>query len=151
MSATLITEPMAAISPPVPENPAAAVLIGQMDVEFAKCECCGLTEECTGAYIEGIRRRFDGKWICGLCSEAVQDEILKSDELITTEEAIAKHMSFCKKFAAAVGPPPDPTPHLISAMRQILRRSLDSPRALRSSPATPTTAADNQIRRRALA
>lgn len=150
MTATVITELMAAISVPVPENPA-AVLIGQMEVEFAKCECCGLTEECTAAYIEGIRRRFDGIWICGLCSEAVQDEILKSDVLITTEEAIAKHMSFCKKFAAAVGPPPDPTPHLITAMRQILRRSLDSPRALRSRLTTPTTAAADQIRRRALA
>lgn len=102
------------------------MLIGQMEVEFfANCECCGLSEECTEAYIEGVRRRFDGKWICGLCSEAVQDEILKSDVvLITTEEAMAKHMSFCKKFAATAGPPPDPTPHLITAMRQILRRSL---------------------------
>ncbi|XP_023523768.1 uncharacterized protein LOC111787904 [Cucurbita pepo subsp. pepo] len=127
------------------------MLIGQMEVEFfANCECCGLSEECTEAYIEGVRRRFDGKWICGLCSEAVQDEILKSDVvLITTEEAMAKHMSFCKKFAATAGPPPDPTPHLITAMRQILRRSLDSPRALRSKRTSRTSGAD-KIRGRVL-
>ncbi|KAI5312688.1 hypothetical protein L3X38_041862 [Prunus dulcis] len=50
---------------------------------------------------------------------------------------MATHMNFCKKFKAS-GPPPDPTVHLISAMRQILRRSLDSPRVLRSTPTSPT-------------
>ncbi|XP_022148132.1 uncharacterized protein LOC111016886 [Momordica charantia] len=109
-----------------------------MEVELAKCECCGLTEECTAGYIERIRRRFAGKWICGLCSEAVQDEILKSGQLITTAQAMANHMSFRSKFAAA-GPPPDPTPHLIAAMTQILRRSLDSPTIRRRSLAPSRT------------
>lgn len=47
-----------------------------------------------------------------------------------------KHFNFCKKFKSSE-PPPDPTVHLIAAMRQILRRSLDSPRALRSAPSSP--------------
>ncbi|OMO66144.1 hypothetical protein COLO4_30735 [Corchorus olitorius] len=47
---------------------------------------------------------------------------------------MARHMNFCKKFVSSE-PPPDPTIHLISAMRSILRRSLDSPR---STPTSPT-------------
>ncbi|GFQ08807.1 hypothetical protein PHJA_003024700, partial [Phtheirospermum japonicum] len=50
--------------------------------------------------------RYGGKWICGLCAEAVKDKILH-----------------CQK---------DPTVHLIRAMRRILSRSLESPKCLRS-------------------
>ncbi|KAJ4836252.1 hypothetical protein Tsubulata_049747 [Turnera subulata] len=116
---------------------AAATLIAQIEVESAKCDCCGLTEECTPAYIERVRERYQGKWICGLCAEAVKDEIFRSERLISTEEAMTRHMNFCKKFVSS-GPPPDPTTHLIAAMRQVLRRSLDSPRGLRSTPSSPT-------------
>ena len=91
---------------------------------------------CTPAYIERIRQRYFGKWVCGLCAEAVKDEIVRSERLVCTEEAMAKHMNFCKKFKAS-GPPPNPTVHLISALRQILRRTLDSPR-VRSTPKSPT-------------
>lgn len=110
-----------------------AKLTVQNDVEFAKCDCCGLTEECTPAYIDRIRQRFQGKWICGLCAEAVNYEM----RLVSTEEALIQHMSFCNQFKSSV-PPPNPTVHLISAMRRILRRSLDSPRSLRSMPSSPT-------------
>ncbi|CAH1422825.1 unnamed protein product [Lactuca virosa] len=108
-----------------------------MEVEFAECDCCGLTEECTPAYMERIRKRYQGKWICGLCGEAVKDEILRSERLITTEEAMTRHMAFCRASKSS-GPPPNPAVHLIAAMRQILRRSLDSPRSLRSMPSSPT-------------
>ena len=111
-------------------------LSAQIDVEFAKCDCCGLKEECTQAYIDRIRERFQGKWICGLCAEAVKDEIVRCERLISAEEALNRHMNFCKKFNSA-GPPANPTVHLISAMRQILRQSFDSPRALRSMPSSP--------------
>ncbi|QCE02376.1 uncharacterized protein LOC114167236 [Vigna unguiculata] len=134
MSAPMIIDPVV-ISAPESQS-AASILVAQSEVEFAVCDCCGLTEECTPAYIERIRERYHGKWVCGLCAEAVKDEIVRSERLVCTEEAMAKHMNFCKKFKAS-GPPPNPTVHLISAMRQILRRSLDSPR-VRSTPNSPT-------------
>lgn len=137
MSATIISDPMV-VSAPAPETQAtSAKLVAQNEVEFVKCDCCGLTEECTPAYIERVRERYQGKWICGLCAEAIKDEIVRTERLISTEEAMARHMNFCQKFVSS-GPPPDPTVHLISAMRSILRRSLDSPRGLRSTPTSPT-------------
>nr|GEW56687.1 hypothetical protein [Tanacetum cinerariifolium] len=106
------------------------------EFEFAVCECCGLKEECTPAYITAIRERYQGNWICGLCGEAVKDEMIRSKRLISTEEAMSRHMTFCRGSLSA-GPPPNPTVHLITAMRQILKRSLDSPRSLRSMPSSP--------------
>ena len=78
-----------------------------------------------------------GKWICGLCSEAVKYEVIRTKRLLTPEEAMARHMNTCYKFKCS-SPPPNPTEHLISAMRQILRRSLDSPRMPRSMPSSPS-------------
>lgn len=129
MSATIISDPMVLSTPETK-------LISQLEVEFVLCDCCGLTEECTPAYIAHVRERYYGKWICGLCGEAIKDEIIRSERLLSTEEAMNKHINFCKKFKSSV-PPPDPTVHLIAAMRQILRRSLDSPRAMRSTPSSP--------------
>ncbi|XP_059662061.1 uncharacterized protein LOC132308096 [Cornus florida] len=110
---------------------------GESDIDFAKCECCGLTEECTPAYISGVRARYEGRWICGLCSEAVEDEIVRSERPIGTEEALNRHVSFCTKFRFS-SPPANPTEDLISAMKQLFRRSLDSPRSLTSSPTPPS-------------
>ncbi|KAI3803337.1 hypothetical protein L1987_31488 [Smallanthus sonchifolius] len=132
MSTTVISDAMV--------MPAAAtkLVTDTTEVESAKCDCCGLTEECTPEYIERIRERYQGKWICGLCGEAVKDEIMRSKRLISTEEALARHVSFCRTPISS-GPPTDPTVHLIAAMRQILRRSLDSPASVRSMPCSPTT------------
>ncbi|CAN1827395.1 hypothetical protein LINPERHAP1_LOCUS31924 [Linum perenne] len=135
------------LPPPEAQPPATT------EVESATCDCCGLTEECTPAYIEKVRERYNGRWVCGLCGEAVKDEIVRrrDDEMliITTEEALTSHINFCKKFASA--PPPemiDPAIHLISAMRQILRRSLDSPpRGMRSTPGSPTTKSVGKLAR----
>lgn len=135
MSATIISDPMV-LSTPETQTAAATKLISQLEVEFVICDCCGLTEECTLAYIAHVRERYYGKWICGLCGEAIKDEIIRSERLLSTEEAMNKHINFCKKFKPSE-PPPDPTLHLIAAMRQILRRSLDSPRAMRSTPSSP--------------
>ncbi|KZV35396.1 hypothetical protein F511_27899 [Dorcoceras hygrometricum] len=49
-----------------------------MDIELIKCECCGLKEDCTQEYIAEVKEKFDGKWLCGLCSEAVRDEVNRS-------------------------------------------------------------------------
>ncbi|KAE9605828.1 hypothetical protein Lalb_Chr10g0101431 [Lupinus albus] len=138
MSATMISDPMAISAPETQSSATSSILVAQNEVEFAICDCCGLTEECTPAYIERIRERYNGKWVCGLCAEAVKDEIVRSERFIGTEEALTRHMNFFQKFKTS-RPPTNPTVHLISAMRQILRKSLDnnSPR-VRSTPATPT-------------
>lgn len=158
MSATVVSDPMAISttesqsqtqvqSSAVSANGMSGCSSGQMEVEFAKCYCCGLTEECTPAYIARIRERYHGRWICGLCSEAVKDEIYRSERLIGMDEALTRHMNFCKKFSSSA--PMNPTVHLISAMRQLLRRSLDSPRAMRSTPNSPVRVEDEEKVRRA--
>ncbi|KAJ4844832.1 hypothetical protein Tsubulata_020573 [Turnera subulata] len=94
----------------------------------AKCECCGLTEECTPEYIGRVRERHGGRWICGLCSEAVNDETSRSKRgVVTPDEALKRHMKFCQQFKSC-SPPKNPTEDLISAMKNLLQRSLDSPR-----------------------
>ncbi|KAL1532636.1 hypothetical protein AAHA92_32620 [Salvia divinorum] len=102
------------------QKPAAAVV--------ARCDCCGLTEECTEAYIKRVRERYWGRWICGLCGEAVKDEVVRSERRIGSEEALNRHMNFCRNFKNLV-PPKNPTEELISAVKQLLLRSLDSPRS----------------------
>ncbi|CAO2840294.1 unnamed protein product [Amaranthus hypochondriacus] len=118
----------------------AASIQAQNEVQFIKCECCGLTEECTLAYIERIRQGYMGKWVCGLCSEAVKNEVIRSEKLISTEEALNRLLDVCRSFRSSSPPAGgNPTIHLISAMRHILRRSLDCSRGgLRSTPASPT-------------
>ncbi|XP_074571559.1 uncharacterized protein LOC141828096 isoform X1 [Curcuma longa] len=109
------------------------------EVEFASCDCCGLTEECTPAYIVVVRERHAGRWICGLCEEAVQDEISRSELLISTEEAMGLHATFRRSFRSAEEPAVDPAEQLIAAVKHLLRRSLESPRAVRSTPSSPRT------------
>lgn len=62
----------------------------------AKCECCGMVEECTPEYMEKVHNRFLGKWICGLCSEAVKEEMEKNGG--NKEEALRSHMTTCVRF-----------------------------------------------------
>lgn len=91
-----------------------------------KCYCCGLTEECTPRYINGVRERYEGRWICGLCAEAVKEEGLKlKDDDVSTDEALKRHMKFRSSTSS---PPNKPTLDLILAMKHLLFRSLDSPR-----------------------
>ncbi|PIN08482.1 hypothetical protein CDL12_12722 [Handroanthus impetiginosus] len=139
MSATIINDSMAIN--PGPEGPVSK-MSGQVEVDFVKCDCCGLMEECTPSYIERIRERYGGKWICGLCAEAVKDEVLRCQKLISPDEAMARHFNFCNKFRAS-GPPKDPTVHLIRAMTQVLRKSLESPKSVRSMPSSPMTERGN--------
>ncbi|XP_010416002.2 PREDICTED: uncharacterized protein LOC104701935 [Camelina sativa] len=139
MSASVLSDPTMLISTPevIIVSPAPGTQTSGDEPEQVTCECCGLTEECTQSYIEMIKERYMGKWICGLCSEAVKYEVIRTKRFVTTEEAMARHMNMCNKFKSS-SPPPNPTGHLISAMRQILRRSLDSPRMLRSMPSSPS-------------
>lgn len=127
MSASVVSEAM--VMNPSSKNDESSVETSE--VEFASCDCCGLTEECTQAYIERIRERYQGKWICGLCAEAVNYEMrIKNKQ---QNEALIEHINFCNKFKSS-SPPPNPAVHLLSAMKSILRRSLDSPRSMPSSP-----------------
>ncbi|KAK9032320.1 hypothetical protein V6N11_056591 [Hibiscus sabdariffa] len=120
---------------------ASMAAVSQSKVEFVKCDCCGLTEECTPAYIASVREKFEGRWLCGLCAEAVNDETARSEEDITTNEAMDRHMKFREQFKSS-SPPTNPAEELIAAMRHLLRRTLESPRRKKkkkSGSASPTT------------
>ncbi|KAG6395668.1 hypothetical protein SASPL_141791 [Salvia splendens] len=135
MSTSIINDSMMiAAGPDGPSvNGPLNTISGQAEVEFATCDCCGLTEECTLPYIETIRERYGGKWICGLCAEAVKDEIVRCQKLISPDEAVARHISFCSKFRAS-GPPEDPTATLIRAMGRLMKKGLESPKSVPCSP-----------------
>ncbi|GFS41703.1 hypothetical protein Acr_00g0075900 [Actinidia rufa] len=96
---------------------------GANDVKKVECECCGLTEDCTGAYIWRTRARFYGKWVCGLCSEAVTEESYKLGRVhnIICEEALDVHMEICRRFNKTTKA--NPAMSLAGAMIQILKIS----------------------------
>ncbi|KAK8641836.1 hypothetical protein V6N13_011209 [Hibiscus sabdariffa] len=103
------------------------------EVEDAKCECCGMSEECTPEYIERVRNKFLGKWICGLCAEAVKEEMEKNGGKI--EEALSAHMNTCarfNKFGRAY-----PALLTAEAMREILRKSSREGKSLRAKSFSP--------------
>lgn len=89
-----------------------------MEIESAKCECCGLKEDCTQDYISEVKAKFEGKWLCGLCSEAVRDEQNRENinRPFGTDEALKAHMSFCRKYKS------NPATRVADGMRQMLRR-----------------------------
>uniref|UniRef100_A0ACD5ZU71 Uncharacterized protein n=1 Tax=Avena sativa TaxID=4498 RepID=A0ACD5ZU71_AVESA len=108
-----------------------------MEVEAARCECCGFTEECTPAYIAAVRAEYLGRWVCGLCAEAVGDEVRRAgssegDRAITTAEALDRHGKFAREAPRAPGS--KAAEELVAAVSRLLRRCLDSPPA---SPAAP--------------
>ncbi|PIN20310.1 hypothetical protein CDL12_06990 [Handroanthus impetiginosus] len=91
------------------------------DINEVECECCGLSEHCTEAYIRGTRARFYGKWVCGLCSEAVNEESNKLGGIhnIVQEEALQAHMNVCGAFNRTIRV--NPAMSLAYAMARILR------------------------------
>ncbi|KAF7806867.1 hypothetical protein G2W53_039028 [Senna tora] len=103
-----------------------------MEIESAKCECCGLKEDCTQDYITDVKAKFEGKWLCGLCSEAVGDEIMRGKSPVSAmEDAVKAHMSFCRKFKS------NPAFRVADGMKQMLRRRSGE----LSSPASAVAAA----------
>ncbi|KAK7291794.1 hypothetical protein RIF29_07219 [Crotalaria pallida] len=115
------------VTPPPSPQPQSSVAA---EVESVKCDSCGFTEECTPAYISRLRQRYQGHWLCGLCVEAVKVEVLRSESesLITTEEALNRHISFCKEFrkSSSTKATVNEIEHPIFVMGRILIRSLDS-------------------------
>ncbi|KAH6779304.1 hypothetical protein C2S52_010541 [Perilla frutescens var. hirtella] len=87
------------------------------DVNTVECECCGLSEDCTAAYIRLTRARFYGKWVCGLCSEAVNEEAKKLG--CVRKEALHAHMKVCRAFNTTIRV--NPAMSLAYAMTKILR------------------------------
>ncbi|XP_047324749.1 uncharacterized protein LOC124928510 [Impatiens glandulifera] len=128
-----------------------------MEIESVKCECCGLKEDCTQDYITQVKNKFDGKWLCGLCSEAVTDEVLlliksTSNYKITATpspapappplaigEAVKAHMSFCRKFKS------NPATRVADAMLQMLRRRRSAAAATAVTAAATTSSIDSHV------
>ncbi|EYU41474.1 hypothetical protein MIMGU_mgv1a016290mg [Erythranthe guttata] len=119
-----------------------------MENEVVKCECCGLKEECTEEYINEVKSKFEGKWLCGLCSEAVRDEITKragkvatTTTLLLVDEAVKAHMSFCRKYKS------NPATRVADGMMQMLRRrsAADSSSSPSSSKKYSRSASTSQV------
>ncbi|VFQ84678.1 unnamed protein product [Cuscuta campestris] len=102
-------------------------------VEEAKCECCGHSEECTAEYVKRVREKCAGKLLCGLCSEAVEEETWKNGR--RREAALQEHMNECLRFNRV-----DrvyPVLCQAEAMREVLKNSRGkalSPRGLKGCP-----------------
>ncbi|KAF9617961.1 hypothetical protein IFM89_039254 [Coptis chinensis] len=92
------------------------------EVEDAKCECCGMCEECTPQYIQRVKDKFSGKVICGLCAEAVKEELTKNGG--KGEEALNAHMNVCVKFNRLGRT--HPILYQAEAMREILKKRAKS-------------------------
>lgn len=97
--------------------------------EMIKCECCGMEEDCTPTYISRIRESFLGKWICGLCAEAVKEQLSK-DPSISKEKALEVHMAMCKKFNSTIRI--NPNFYLASAMTDVAKKCLNRRRSIDS-------------------
>ncbi|KAF3975292.1 hypothetical protein CMV_001452 [Castanea mollissima] len=101
------------------------------EVEEAKCECCEMSEECTREYINGVREKFSGKLICGLCAEAVSEEMEKNGG--KREEALNEHISACVRFTRFGRT--HPVLYQAEAFKEILKKSSRT----RAKSASPTT------------
>jgi hypothetical protein len=90
--------------------------------EWEVCACCGLREECTPAYAAGVRARYGGRWLCGLCGDAVGDEVAAgAGSALEVEAAIAGHAAFCRALGGRRTP--DAAERLIAAVRRLLRNA----------------------------
>ncbi|XP_074569265.1 uncharacterized protein LOC141825895 [Curcuma longa] len=98
------------------------------EVEDAKCECCGMSEECTQGYIRHVRDKFAGRLVCGLCAEAVKEEAAKNGG--RQREAVEAHMGMCRRFNRT-----HPVQLQVEAMREILRKAARGGRASRGGEA----------------
>ncbi|KAE8651411.1 hypothetical protein Csa_002275 [Cucumis sativus] len=90
----------------------------------AKCSCCGIKEECTKSYILEVQKSFSGnKWVCGLCSEAVKERVLKFPNT-TIDKALELHKQFCDSFNTTTRL--NPKLSLTTSMRKIARKSFEN-------------------------
>ncbi|GLT81179.1 hypothetical protein SLA2020_525810 [Shorea laevis] len=117
-------------------QPQSTKLTPLTEIQSVKCDCCGFTEECTPSYIHRVRERYQGRWICGLCVEAVKDMVQRSHTAISTEEALDHHISFCEEFRATS--PPAETEHPIIAISRLPVTDWNTlPECFAPTPAVP--------------
>jgi len=96
-----------------------AVAVAEAE-EWEVCACCGLREECTPAYAAGVRARYGGRWLCGLCGDAVGEEVAAGGgSVLELEAAIAGHAAFCHALGGRRTPAT--AERLIAAVRRLLR------------------------------
>ncbi|XP_050379778.1 uncharacterized protein LOC126797147 [Argentina anserina] len=110
------------------------------EVEDARCECCGMSEECTPEYIDKVRNKYLGKWICGLCAEAVKEELEKNGGNI--EDSLNAHISACvrfNKYSRAY-----PVLFQAEAMKDMLKKSKLEGRSMRAKSISPTDKAGSR-------
>uniref|UniRef100_A0ACD5WUT3 Uncharacterized protein n=1 Tax=Avena sativa TaxID=4498 RepID=A0ACD5WUT3_AVESA len=96
------------------------------EVECAVCACCGLREECTAAYAAGVRARYAGRWLCGLCGDAVSEDLPaagggSATASVEVEAAIARHAAFCRALFCRS---PAAAERIIAAVRRLLRSEI---------------------------
>ncbi|KAK1662760.1 hypothetical protein QYE76_050919 [Lolium multiflorum] len=107
------------------------------EVETVRC-ACGVAEECTAAYVVGVRAAFCGDWLCGLCGEAVKERMAR-DPFCGVEAALASHEAERRDFDATRL---NPTLSLAGSMRGIARKSFDRRRTTTAS----SSCQDRQLR-----
>ncbi|XVE97589.1 hypothetical protein REPUB_Repub03eG0032400 [Reevesia pubescens] len=116
--------------------------VDQDQVKQAECECCGLKEDCTTDYITRVKGWHCGKWICGLCCEAVKERLYRAPKT-PMQDAVSFHREFCQKFNSTTRT--NPKLSLTCAMRDIAKRShenrssknLSAPKITRSISCVP--------------
>nr|XP_027190043.1 uncharacterized protein LOC101495794 [Cicer arietinum] len=92
------------------------------EVEECECECCGLKEECTSSYMREVEENYCGKWVCGLCCEAVKERVGPSSK-VTIQDALKSHRDFCQEYNASIRL--NPKLSLTLSMREIAKRNLE--------------------------
>ncbi|WVZ21275.1 hypothetical protein V8G54_008597 [Vigna mungo] len=102
------------------------------EVEQAECQCCGLKEDCTWVYIREVEECYCGKWVCGLCSEAVKERVGPCPSRVAMQDALNSHRDFCQEYNATRL---NPQLSLTHSMREIAKRSFQN----RKSKLTRTT------------
>ncbi|XP_040380591.1 uncharacterized protein LOC107304272 isoform X2 [Oryza brachyantha] len=113
----------------------AAAAAGEQEARSVRCECCGMAEECTPRYIVRVREHFHGKWVCGLCSEAVKER-QKREPALTVDGAVDAHAALCQRFNSTVRL--NPKLSLASSMRDIARKSCQHRATAAATAAVPS-------------
>ncbi|KAK9742094.1 hypothetical protein RND81_03G148100 [Saponaria officinalis] len=114
-------------------------------IKKVKCECCGLEEECSSTYLNKIKNIHFGSWVCGLCSEAIKERLIKSSNEKTMKDALKMHKEFCEEFNASTRS--NPKLSLTLALRDIAKRS--SLRRRSSSMGKEASSGSNKLARSA--
>lgn len=124
-----------------------AAKVDDDEVKQVECQCCGLKEECTPAYITQVEDCYSGKWVCGLCSEAVKERMLRAPETAINKQefALSSHRDFCQKYNSTTRL--NPKLSLTTAMRNIAKSSSEKRNAvgLKTSKLTRSSSCDPRI------